>query len=392
MPVDGGPTLPQELIDSILNLTDKKALKACCRVARSFRHTSQKRIFSHIKLVPTPRLSRRKADLTLQEFSQILAGSPHLALNVRSALLVEGTGVGSIPWMRGDAFPAILVMLVNLTIISIDSDLWLDWRSFPPTLIKALQIAFAFPSLATIQLRNFRFARSTELVSLLQCCRNVQYLVFSRVSVAVIDNNDTGSQDTRLSVSRLELDPLLLPLLHSVTSALDLRRLRYLQTAISTIEMAAETQHFLDAIEALSHYHVRLAHHRTDTSIIDLERLSHLRTLELSISFAFETSPDDYDPLGWAGSVLATTPDPSPIHHVILNVDVEDGDLPYLFRLADLEPFLLAPRMSMLRRVTVILESFNVDFGIYGGEWEVEQAFPVLAERGMLMIKLLGVC
>ncbi|KAJ7916168.1 hypothetical protein B0H13DRAFT_374895 [Mycena leptocephala] len=101
------PRLPQELIDLILDLnaSDKRSLKACSRVARSFRHTSQKHIFSDIRLMPASRYWIKSRYLTLQGFSQILSNSPHLALNVRSLTVIEGTGVGSVPWMRTDAFP-----------------------------------------------------------------------------------------------------------------------------------------------------------------------------------------------------------------------------------------------------------------------------------------------
>ncbi|KAJ6535998.1 hypothetical protein DFH09DRAFT_1179312 [Mycena vulgaris] len=393
MPTDGpgGPTLPQELIDSILDLTDKKALKACARVARSFLHTSQKRIFSHVKLMPAPRYWRR-ADMTLQEFSQILSLSPHLALNVRSIVLVEGTGAGSVPWIRTDAFPAIFSMLVNLTRISIESDLWLDWSSFPTASIQALKVGVALPSLTSVRLRNFRFGKSTELVSLLQCCRSLDTLLLSRVSVAEIDSSDGDAPNTRLALSSLELDPFLFPLLHSVTSTIDPRSLRHLRTTVSSPELEEQAQNILDATEALSHYHVYLDHHHTDASLISLQNLSHLRTLEISISFEFATGPDDYDPVGWAANLLATTSDPSPIQHVILNVNIEERDLPYLFRLEHLESFLLAPEMASLRKVTVNLDSYDMDFNIYGGDREVVEAFSILSERDMLEVELLGVC
>ncbi|KAJ7492213.1 hypothetical protein FB451DRAFT_521180 [Mycena latifolia] len=391
------PTLPQELIDLILDIvyTDRATLKACARAARSFRHTSQKHIFSHIELVPDAVVSwrrRKESDITLQRFSRILSVSPHLALNVLSIVLVEGTGIGSPPWMRGDVFPPVLSMLVNLTKISITSDLLFQWDSFPPTSIKALQNSIALPSLAFLRLDNLRFNRSTELVSLLQCCRNLDSLFFFRVSVVAMDSYDVGGRDTQSGLSSLALDPFLLPLLDSVRSVLDLRSLGYLQTTLSVIEMAAEAQHILDTTEALSHYHVRLSHHHTDTPMLDLQSLLHLRTLEISISFEFAASPDEYDPVDWAGNLLATAPDPSPIEHVILNVCVEEGDLPYLFHLENLEPFLIAPQMAALRKLTVNLDSFDLDFNIYGGERDILQAFPILSERDMLEIELLGVC
>ncbi|KAJ7801922.1 hypothetical protein B0H13DRAFT_2163088, partial [Mycena leptocephala] len=342
MAMDSGredpPTLPQEVIDLILDVTNKKTLKVCSRVA-----WLPKAHFFHITLRPPSQFWIKSRHLTLQGFSDILSNSPHLALNVHSLMLVEGTGIGSIPWMRTDSFPSILSMLVNLTSISIESDIWLDWDSFPNTLIAALYTTVALPSLTHLRLRYLRFDRASELASLLRRCRNIDSLLLSRVSVRSVDSNDAdaGMLDKRLGLSSLTLDPSLLPLQHSVTSAVDIRSLRYLHTSVSEPEMEAEIQHLLDATENLEHYHVHLCHHSTDTAIIDLHNLSHLRTLEISFPLEFATSPDEYDPIDWAGTILATSPDPSPIQHVILNINIDEKDLPYLFRLEDLEPVLL---------------------------------------------------
>jgi hypothetical protein len=116
-----------------------------------------------------------------------------------------------------------------------------------------------------------------------------------------------------------------------------------------------------------------------------------LRTLEITLFFEFATSPDDYDPVSWAGNILATSPDPSPIQQIILNVNVDERDLSYLFRLEDLERFLVAPEMASLRKLTVNLDSFDLDFNIYNCQRDIREAFPILCGRDMLEIELLGV-
>jgi hypothetical protein len=128
-----------------------------------------------------------------------------------------------------------------------------------------------------------------------------------------------------------------------------------------------------------------------DTAIIDLHNLSHLRTLEISFPLEFATSPDEYDPIDWAGTILATSPDPSPIQHFFLNINIDEKDLPYLFRLEDLEPVLLAPSMAALRRVTVNVDSYDLDFGIYYCETDICEAFSVLCDREILEVEMLGV-
>ncbi|KAJ7148705.1 hypothetical protein C8R43DRAFT_1236755 [Mycena crocata] len=373
------PTLPQELIDSILDLIrDKRTLKSCSRVARSFRQTSQKHIFADIKLSPAPPRYWRKNALTLQEFSQILTSSPHLALAVRTIVLVEGSGFGEPPWMQRGNFPAILAMLVNLTAIAMECRTRIEWSRLPSTLVGALENAVALPTLSFVRLSNVRFDRGTELLSLLHCCRHVDSLILSKISVEEHGN----TMDARPGLSSLVLDPVSVPLLRSVTSALDLRNLQHLSTTIPSPEMEAEIQPILDTMQTLVHCHVKLSHHHS-TSIIDLHNLSHLRTLEISISFLFDTSPDDYNPVGWAGNILGTT---QVIQHVVLNVFIEERDLDYLHCLGDLEPLLLAP----LRNLTVNLDSVDLDFAISGGERQVCEAFPTLCDREMLKVELLG--
>ncbi|KAJ7248249.1 hypothetical protein B0H12DRAFT_1123767 [Mycena haematopus] len=389
--VAGRPTLPQELIDFILDRTDEKSLIACARVARSFRYTSQKHIFANVILAPSSRYWSKSKALTFKRFSQILSNSPHLALDVRSLTLVEGTGLGSAKWMRKDAFPPLLSRLVNLTAISIGSDLIIDWDTFPPALIAALQATIALPSLTSISLHNLRFNRSAELVSFLQCCRNVHSLVFSRLAFKTSGISDPGVLDTRLGLSSLTMDPSLVPIIHSVTSTFDVRSLEYLHTTVSRPALEAEIQRLLDATENLAHCHLQLHHHNTDTSIINLQNLSCLRTLEITLFFEFSTAPDDFDPVRWTWNILATSRDPSPIQHVILNVNVEERDISYLFRLKEIERFLVAPAMSSLRRLTVNLGSFELDFNIYNCERDLSEAFPILWGRGMLAVGLFGV-
>ncbi|KAF8218232.1 hypothetical protein K438DRAFT_1953057 [Mycena galopus ATCC 62051] len=384
------PTLPQELIDLILDRTDKKTLVACARVARSFRYTSQKHIFANVVLAPASRYWSRRKSLTSKGFSRILSKSPHLALEVHALTLIEGSGIGSARWMRKDAFPPILSMLVNLAEISIGSDVSIDWDSFPTPLIKALQLTVALPTLTSVRLNHLRFTGSAELVSFLQCCKNVDSLIFSRLTFKN-GGGDVSALDTRLGLSSLTMDPSLTPVLHSVTSTFDVQSLGYLHTTVSRPELEAETQHLLDATKNLEHCHINLYHHQTDSSVINLQNLSRLRTLEFTLSFEFSTAPDDFNPVRWTGNILTTSRDPSPIQHVILNVNVEEQDLSCLFLLGELERFFVAPKMSSLRLLTVNLDSFELDFSIYSCECDIRDVFPILCGRGMLEIQLFGV-
>ncbi|KAJ7720276.1 hypothetical protein DFH07DRAFT_307830 [Mycena maculata] len=389
----GPPTLPQELIDFILDqVADARTYRTCSRVARSFRQTSQKHIFSHIELRPAYRYWGN-SDSSVRDLSRILLCSPHLALNVRSIILAHGNG--DAPWMSGDTFSKILHALVNLTKISIesdnDSDSWLHWAHLPLPLMNAVQSTVSLPSLTSIRLHHVFFDRNTELVSLLQCCTNLDSLALFRLGVQTMDSDDTETRHIQFGPSSLEMQFCRLPLLHSVTSAVDLRRLRHFRITLLSPAMEAEIRDILDATEALVHCHISLSHSSTDADIISLRNLSLLRTLEITAFFDLAISPDGYDPVLWMRNVLATARGPSPIQQVILNLHVQESDLPYLSRLADLEALFIAPEMAVLRNVTVCLDSHDLDFSVQGGEWEVREAFPVLLDRELLEIKLLGV-
>ncbi|KAJ7198996.1 hypothetical protein GGX14DRAFT_401627 [Mycena pura] len=83
-------TCPQELIDLILGntcSTNKETLKSCALVARSFRPTSQKLIFSALTILP-PAQERNRIP-TLQRLADVLSTSPHLAPHVRTLHLLK---------------------------------------------------------------------------------------------------------------------------------------------------------------------------------------------------------------------------------------------------------------------------------------------------------------
>ncbi|KAK7048416.1 hypothetical protein R3P38DRAFT_2869219 [Favolaschia claudopus] len=390
-PPEQRPTLPQELIDLILDVTDVKSLTACARVARAFRSTSQKHIFAEIRIVPPSRYWVKSKSLTFKAFSRVLAESPHLALSVRSLTLVEGTGVGSARWMRKDAFPEILSSLTSLTSLSIQSDVWLDWDSFPPALIQALQTTVALPSLTSVGLHHLRFRRSEELLSFLHSCSNVNSLVFSPVLVKSSSGGEVRLLNTRLGLASLTLDPSLVPVLHSVRSAFDMQSLRLLDTTITAPDLETETQNLLDESVNLEHLHIRLLHHHTDASNINIQRLSQLRTLELTLFFEFSTSPDNFDPVTWAANILSTTRPSVPIEHIVLNINIDERDLLYLSRLEALERALVSPQMASLHRLSVVVNSFEVDFNIYGCEEDIRSAFATLWQEGMLDMEFRGV-
>ncbi|CAK5277941.1 unnamed protein product [Mycena citricolor] len=386
-------TLPQELIDLILDLvTDQTTLKTCAIVSRSFRGTSQKKIFASISVVPLSRSHKPK--LTLNNLSQILYRSPHLAAHVHSLTLVEGTDSGSPPWMSSKYLPIVLSMLANLTHISIEASRCFDWEILPESSIIAIQTTFLLPSLTSIRFHNLEFTWGSDLIALLQCAQRAATLVFSQVYVgAGEDLTDIVVLDSRSCVTSLRLDPFSPPLMHSLAIGVNLSQLKSLHTTVDSPEMEAEVQGLLASLPSLETYHIHLTHHMSDTNFIDLSSLSRLHTLEVTLTFEFLTSPTGYDPVGWVGRILARVSQPSHVRTVILNIHVDENDLDYLARLNSLEAVILNPTSGLfsMRTLTIRLISLELDFDICGGERSIQEALPLIQARDSLQIELLGI-
>ncbi|KAJ7621057.1 hypothetical protein FB45DRAFT_928225 [Roridomyces roridus] len=383
------PELPQELIDLILerlDVADKKTLRNCSRVARSFRPTSQKHIFSHLTIRPSRGYYRNKSDSKMKQLRQIFACSPQLALNVRSIVLVGG---GNSSWFQGDGLPQILCMLVNLTRFSIDSGQSLSWDSLYSDLVEAVHAVVSLPTLTRLRFHCVAFGQSTQLVSLLRSCGNLAELDLSIVAIEAVDLSDL--QPKIPGLTSLDINPLRNQHVQCVTSALDLGSLQHLRISSDSPAADSEIQTIFDATETLRHFHVHLSHHHTDANMIDLRNLSHLQTLELTIMFEFASAPDEYDPILWARNILATLQSPSSVEHVVFNVVVDEIDLLHLPRLGTLEAPLMTPALAALKKLTINLESLEVDFDISGGDREVFGAFPTLSGKGMVEVGLLGV-
>jgi hypothetical protein len=163
--------------------------------------------------------------------------------------------------MRKDAFPAVLSMLVNLTDISVECEVLMDWNSFPPLVKEALHVTVALPSLVSVQLQHLSFDQSGDLTSFLQSCKHVDDLVLSGITVRDIGGN--AGLDPRLGLCSLTLGPSHLPLIHSVMSAFDMQSLWYLHVTVPIPELEAEIQHLLDGTENLEHFYVCLDHHHS---------------------------------------------------------------------------------------------------------------------------------
>ncbi|KAJ7202346.1 hypothetical protein GGX14DRAFT_654269 [Mycena pura] len=379
-PSDGRSiTLPQELIDLILELTDQTTLKVCSRVASAFRYTSQRRLFSDLLLMRS-----RDRPHPIAGFSKILIRSPHLALHVRSLRILEDS-FNPRPSTMSAQLSSILSMFVNLNKISIDSQSRLDWNS---DVLAAFRDTIKSSTLTSVRIANSTFERSSQLISLLQSNRSLEFLALSRVGVQKIDmiEVDAGSQ---LRLRSLEID--LYPVMRSVTSVIDPQCLRHLRiTAVLFEDLDSNTiQCLLDNASHLNHCHFHCPEICFTLNISAYSFRSHLRLQTLEFSVTDYWTPEMYD---WAVGILSGVPNPSPVQHVILNVRVH-LDMPwrsnFIGYLTHLQLVLTAPPVAPLRRVTVRLNSYDGSHIGVGIEQEIRDALPVLRDRGLLEVVLL---
>ncbi|KAJ7044385.1 hypothetical protein C8F04DRAFT_1174816 [Mycena alexandri] len=143
-------TFSQELIDRILGDTDKDTLKSCALVARSFRTTSQKLIFSDLTILP-PGCDSIPA---LQRLANLLSASPHLALHVRTLRLVQPSFYAPCVWMQSDILPVILPLFTRLASLKISI---YNWDFFHSDCEQAIHTLITQSQLSSIELEEARF-------------------------------------------------------------------------------------------------------------------------------------------------------------------------------------------------------------------------------------------
>ncbi|KAJ7202342.1 hypothetical protein GGX14DRAFT_654263 [Mycena pura] len=281
---------------------------------------------------------------------------------------------------------SILSMFVNLTKLSIDSQTMLEWNS---DVLAAFRDTITLSTLTSVRIGHSTFDRSSQLVSLLQSSRSLEFLALVRVRVERIDMIKVDAA-SRLRLRSLEIDQNP-PLMHSVTSVVDPQCLRYLRiTALFFKDLHSNTvQCLLDNASHLNHCHFYCAEicFGRNISAYSFRSHLHLRTLEFSVTDYW--TPEMYD---WAVGILSGVPNPSPVQHVILNVRVH-LDMPwrsnFIGYLTHLQLVLTAPPVAPLRRVTVRLNSYDGSHIGVGIEQEIRDALPVLRDRGLLEVVLL---
>ncbi|KAF7372399.1 hypothetical protein MVEN_00100900 [Mycena venus] len=236
-------TCPQELIDLILvktNSGDKETLKSCALVARSFRPTSQKLIFSDLTILPPGRDNIP----ALQRLTDVLSTSPQLALYVRTLHLVQPGLHKPCVWMQSDILPAILPLLTNLESLNVRIH---NWDYFHSNCEQAIYALITRSSLSSIEFKEARLQTNERLLSLLQS------LPASLQSASFLDlfadhlsyRNDPKSELHKLRLASLHLISFAPALFQWAIRAVDPTCLRHLHTMVkeNTINVVQQLLH-----------------------------------------------------------------------------------------------------------------------------------------------------
>ncbi|KAG7085348.1 hypothetical protein E1B28_002914 [Marasmius oreades] len=209
----GTPTIPEELIDKILDLLwdDQKALKQSCLASRSFVRTCQKLIFECIWLEDIPNGGDSNAHLLTmaQRLELLLRSTPHFALLIKGLHIVSNWT----KWLTRDkTLPFILPLLVNLRRFYISNGKKNSDYIIIPYLPKAVQEAlfatWRSPKLTHIAMGCIAFALFEDVLSVIsQSSHSVRNIALCMVDGDVNNNRDSDING-RLVIPSRHMDSL----------------------------------------------------------------------------------------------------------------------------------------------------------------------------------------
>ncbi|KAJ7454293.1 hypothetical protein B0H11DRAFT_2200653 [Mycena galericulata] len=384
-------TCPQDLIELILGETDsadKETLKSCALVARSFRPTSQKLIFSDLTILPPERDSilalQHLADTPLQRLADVLSASPHLALHVRTLNLFQPGFYTPCTWMQSVFFPEILSAFTKLKSLNIRV---YNWDYFDSNCEQAIYALITRSSLSSIGIKEARLQTNTRLSSLLRCLpTSLGFASFFNVFAGHHDGDldSTSPEVHQLRLTSLHLDSYAPMLFHWAIRAVDLKCLRNLHTMVDENTMDV-VQQLLDNALYVENYHLTFESTFSHDENPDLEKMQGLRTLEISVELDWHEieevqGQEQHNPLNDAMRALHTAP--HTIEHLILNLNIWNPN--ELYHFMESVSFKHLGERPALRDVVVRIVSRNDYWVLQHGIRYLEVVFYQLHERGML--------
>ncbi|KAF7303397.1 hypothetical protein MIND_00568000 [Mycena indigotica] len=334
--------IPPELIDTVLNyVDDRRTLKACTVVCRSFCALAQKRLFSSFTLLPPslPHVAPPPQDL-----ATFLVNSPHIPFHVRRLHIVcphYENWVGAILQCLA-LFTRLTSLLIDCRYLSKDTH---SWESFYPDTVTALRSIAALPSMRTLLLYAVDLDVALQLFPP-RVRRLVLYRPCFDVNIGLaLDAQYSGRED---SIPKLELDSLELQLdsLHEPAADLffarfiDVARLRHLHVAYPESEYGEcpPQVHAVHHTVDLQHLHItaRTFDVQNDTRVLDISHLQKLHVVKLTVPVDADIVFDSVYSV--VETVLRCIVIPGPVRHVIIDLALSEfsghSELPLIRSLA----------------------------------------------------------
>ncbi|KAF9038451.1 hypothetical protein BJ165DRAFT_1498115 [Panaeolus papilionaceus] len=330
--------LYSELHDYIISFLygDDKALRSCSLVCRSWVPVSRAQLFHHITLKGVAARSTSSWSVCTpcrRLFSAILV-SPHLAKFIRK-LSIKDTSVAdpaTYRWVNEEiTFPPLLKKLVNLDEIDFSfpvpssSESKTIWSTMA---FKDITDALSSLSLQSMTIRQFSFNNVTDVVKILDPCRNLKTLQLDHVDVTTTASfSDSAlehvfnirpaspvapqSGSTKTSLQSLMLrsnsNSLLLPILRHTRSPIDLTNLTQLALSMD-VENYRDVLDILKTTPELETLELEIEPtfdfdaHLDPKDVIDLQQLPVLKSLDLHVNVMLGR----VDPLPWLTALFST--------------------------------------------------------------------------------------
>ena len=182
--MDRRTQLPQELIDKILeNLevmdgsVDRWTLRPCSLVCSSWVHSTRRRLFRRIVLLPPYDGGFRSYGKRLHI---LLLRSPHIATYIQELRLYEGQFDKGEAWIGSDqSLPLALGLLKDLKRIELRR---LRWNLFPLALRQSIQDLLALPTLRFLEMERSEFASLDNFSNLLSHAKGLTSLSLREIN------------------------------------------------------------------------------------------------------------------------------------------------------------------------------------------------------------------
>ncbi|SJL12311.1 uncharacterized protein ARMOST_15734 [Armillaria ostoyae] len=337
----GTGAIPQEIIDSIIDLLEStKTLQACSLASRAFYPRTRVRLFRHISLCP-PR--NQSPDILEAHFLPILMSAPHLAPCVKTVFI--STLMFTSP--SGKQILPLLSHLETIVISNLSNSPWKDL---------AVDVCSNIPA-KRVMLSDVQFKGPEQLYSLLGHFPLTKDLTLRAVSFQ-------NPLDPSNSSSVLDLEKLALadgPMPHFLSSFCNIHNLRVcpalreLRVSVLWFEDYFYTLYISHACPTLRVLHVISPQDMIFWKPVPALGLSYIEELRFGICVEASPRRSDVRAMQWWIDSFADVEDVAPLRKVTLEIRgniVHGSDEEDLW--SELDRAATRPQFSSLQTFTVI--------------------------------------